>query len=371
NCQRAGFFHEDPAVLSITAESTSAASTSAAAAVAATTAAPVLGKRKRKKDVTAPPRALPHGRDPATPAPPASPSATAAPEDSALHNPPTPVKVGRTSRASKAEQKQKSKEKGPIDLDRQCGVLGDNGVACARSITCKIHPVSAKRAVVGRSAHYDLLYQEYQSKNRQESAMKAGAAASAYGSRGGAASYALAGVGPGATLSSLYGAGLLGPPQLQADGAAASGISGFFAGGLGLAHDQQHQQNNDPQNGPVLALHHHGHHHQRPHPGHDSLALHPHPHPHYLQHLHGGGSAAGGLEGGFGFGGVGVGGGAALLLPPPPTTAEEEADALLAIVRRHRPRPLSSRGLSPMPVDVLLRVLHARSLGSLFLRRRE
>jgi len=47
---------------------------------------------------------------------------------------------------------------GPIDLDKQCGVMTENGTVCTRSLTCKIHSVSAKRAVQGRSQDYDTLY---------------------------------------------------------------------------------------------------------------------------------------------------------------------------------------------------------------------
>lgn len=41
-----------------------------------------------------------------------------------------------------------------LDLDKQCGVIAENGVQCLRSITCKIHTVNAKRLVPGRSMQY-------------------------------------------------------------------------------------------------------------------------------------------------------------------------------------------------------------------------
>ena len=44
-----------------------------------------------------------------------------------------------------------------VDLDRQCGVLLENGMACPRSLTCKAHTMTAKRAVVGRSRPFDEL----------------------------------------------------------------------------------------------------------------------------------------------------------------------------------------------------------------------
>lgn len=52
----------------------------------------------------------------------------------------------------------KKKIKGPIDLDKQCGVMTENGQMCTRSLTCKIHSVSAKRAVQGRTQDYDTLF---------------------------------------------------------------------------------------------------------------------------------------------------------------------------------------------------------------------
>ncbi|KAJ3041437.1 hypothetical protein HDV00_009417 [Rhizophlyctis rosea] len=57
--------------------------------------------------------------------------------------------------------KVQGKAKAPLDLDKNCGVLLDNGLQCTRSITCKIHTVSAKRAVPGRSMQYDMLVSDY------------------------------------------------------------------------------------------------------------------------------------------------------------------------------------------------------------------
>lgn len=63
------------------------------------------------------------------------------------------------------------KPKGPVDVERQCGVNLPNGGQCARSLTCKSHSMGAKRAVPGRSLPYDMLLQAYQKKNqaRQQS----------------------------------------------------------------------------------------------------------------------------------------------------------------------------------------------------------
>jgi SAGA-associated factor 73 len=49
----------------------------------------------------------------------------------------------------------KGRAKGPVDLDRQCGVINDKGLPCSRSLTCKSHSMGAKRAVLGRSRNYD------------------------------------------------------------------------------------------------------------------------------------------------------------------------------------------------------------------------
>lgn len=58
------------------------------------------------------------------------------------------------------------KPKGPLDVEKQCGVPLPGGGFCARSLTCKTHSMGAKRAVPGRSAPYDLLLQQYQKRNQ-------------------------------------------------------------------------------------------------------------------------------------------------------------------------------------------------------------
>ncbi|KAI1971409.1 SAGA complex subunit Sgf73 [Ophidiomyces ophidiicola] len=58
------------------------------------------------------------------------------------------------------------KPKGPVDVEKQCGVILPNGGQCARSLTCKSHSMGAKRAVPGRSLPYDMLLQAYQKKNQ-------------------------------------------------------------------------------------------------------------------------------------------------------------------------------------------------------------
>ncbi|KAI8808355.1 SCA7, zinc-binding domain-containing protein [Cladochytrium replicatum] len=82
----------------------------------------------------------------------------------------------KTEKVPKAQKTDGGRKvKGPIDFDRQCGVLLETGLYCTRSITCKIHSMSSKRSVV-RSASYDALLQIYQSKNpaRPQKAKAAG-----------------------------------------------------------------------------------------------------------------------------------------------------------------------------------------------------
>jgi SAGA-associated factor 73 len=74
--------------------------------------------------------------------------------------------AGPKKKRKKDEPKAKpSRLKGPVDVERQCGVLMPNGQMCARSLTCKTHAMGLKRAVPGRSMRYDVLLANYQKKN--------------------------------------------------------------------------------------------------------------------------------------------------------------------------------------------------------------
>lgn len=59
----------------------------------------------------------------------------------------------------------KGRVKGPIDYDKQCGVINDKNLPCSRSLTCKSHSMGAKRAVQGRSRGYDELLLEWNRAN--------------------------------------------------------------------------------------------------------------------------------------------------------------------------------------------------------------
>ncbi|ORX70860.1 SCA7-domain-containing protein [Linderina pennispora] len=53
----------------------------------------------------------------------------------------------------KEEKKERelAKQRQPLDLDKQCGVVSEPGSApCSRSLTCKTHSMAMKRAVAGR-----------------------------------------------------------------------------------------------------------------------------------------------------------------------------------------------------------------------------
>ena len=75
-----------------------------------------------------------------------------------------PAGPGKKKKQSKP--KTVAKPKGPVDVEKQCGVPLPSGGYCARSLTCKTHSMGAKRAVLGRSAPYDLLLQQYQKRNQ-------------------------------------------------------------------------------------------------------------------------------------------------------------------------------------------------------------
>jgi SAGA-associated factor 73 len=64
-----------------------------------------------------------------------------------------------------SEQTRVLRPKAPVDIEKQCGVALPSGDQCARSLTCKRHGWSAKRAVPGRSAPFDQLLADRQREN--------------------------------------------------------------------------------------------------------------------------------------------------------------------------------------------------------------
>ncbi|CAK7263489.1 SAGA complex subunit Sgf73 [Sporothrix epigloea] len=88
-------------------------------------------------------------------------------------------KAGPKKKKKEEAKPKTAKPKGPVDVERQCGVILPNGQLCARSLTCKSHSMGAKRAVPGRSLPYDMLLAAYQKKNQakqQKAAIDASAA---------------------------------------------------------------------------------------------------------------------------------------------------------------------------------------------------
>ncbi|MCJ1359502.1 MAG: Dcp1p-Dcp2p decapping enzyme complex alpha subunit [Icmadophila ericetorum] len=75
-------------------------------------------------------------------------------------------KKKKTKKELEAAKPKAPKPKGPVDVEKQCGVALANGAFCARSLTCKSHSMGAKRAVPGRSLPYDMLLAAYQKKNQ-------------------------------------------------------------------------------------------------------------------------------------------------------------------------------------------------------------
>ena len=74
---------------------------------------------------------------------------------------PTPDDPSAPKKKKPATKVTKGRAKGPVDLDKQCGVINDKGLPCSRSLTCKSHSMGAKRAVLGRSKPYDELLLEW------------------------------------------------------------------------------------------------------------------------------------------------------------------------------------------------------------------
>ncbi|KAI9295648.1 SCA7-domain-containing protein [Neoconidiobolus thromboides FSU 785] len=74
-------------------------------------------------------------------------------------------KENKKKMGKQKKEKNKVKEKPVLDLDKHCGVLGANGQACMRLITCKAHTVVLKKAVFGRSKTYQELVALHQKNN--------------------------------------------------------------------------------------------------------------------------------------------------------------------------------------------------------------
>ncbi|KAF0451019.1 SCA7-domain-containing protein [Gigaspora margarita] len=77
----------------------------------------------------------------------------------------SPVKKQQIKKEKEKKTKLTKRNKGPIDLDRQCGVIEHTGTQCSRSLTCKSHSMALKRAVQGRSQPFNTLLSQYPKKS--------------------------------------------------------------------------------------------------------------------------------------------------------------------------------------------------------------
>ncbi|KAA1468827.1 SCA7-domain-containing protein [Dentipellis sp. KUC8613] len=78
---------------------------------------------------------------------------------------PTDPAAPKSKKAKPTPKVNKGRFKGPVDLDKQCGVINDKSLPCSRSLTCKSHSMGAKRAVQGRSKAYDELLLDWNRAN--------------------------------------------------------------------------------------------------------------------------------------------------------------------------------------------------------------
>ncbi|KAI9023309.1 SCA7, zinc-binding domain-containing protein [Hyaloraphidium curvatum] len=79
---------------------------------------------------------------------------------------PAPAAGGNSKKKKQPQPAVKKQPKGPIDFDKQCGVMS-GGEPCARSLACKVHSKADKRAVVGRSDTFQNLLERAQAENRK------------------------------------------------------------------------------------------------------------------------------------------------------------------------------------------------------------
>lgn len=89
-----------------------------------------------------------------------------------VKNKPGRKKKDKSAEIAALKEKRLQEKNKPVDVEKQCGVPLANGQLCARSLTCKSHSMGAKRAVMGRSASYDVLLAQYQRRNQVKMASK-------------------------------------------------------------------------------------------------------------------------------------------------------------------------------------------------------
>jgi hypothetical protein len=73
-----------------------------------------------------------------------------------------PLSASSPKERSKVERNCLPVKEREYDPDKHCGVWnGENSRPCTRSLTCPLHPLSMKRAVSGRSKHFDKLLADH------------------------------------------------------------------------------------------------------------------------------------------------------------------------------------------------------------------
>ncbi|GAA6017191.1 hypothetical protein JCM11491_001847 [Sporobolomyces phaffii] len=110
-----------------------------------------------------------HFNNSATNSPDPAASNSPVPSLASAHTPssaPVPGSTTTTTAPSASAAAIDKKNKRTVDPDRQCGVINERGLPCQRSLTCKTHNMTAKRAVPHRSQPFDSLLLEWQKASR-------------------------------------------------------------------------------------------------------------------------------------------------------------------------------------------------------------
>lgn len=81
--------------------------------------------------------------------------------DSPIEVPKHVEKVNKSKKNKRSKGKNRSARNIEYDPDKHCGVLIDENRRCLRSLTCKTHLISLRRAVEGRSKEFDKLLADH------------------------------------------------------------------------------------------------------------------------------------------------------------------------------------------------------------------
>lgn len=133
------------------------------------------------------------------------------------------------------------KNKRVVDPDRQCGVINERGLPCQRSLTCKTHNMTAKRAVPHRSQPFDSLLLEWQKASRLGKEREALSKGLRDGGIGGT------GVGPGGLPQGVAN-GMQGQMQIGGVPGGDESMSGGAGGGGGPASGKKEKRKKNANN---------------------------------------------------------------------------------------------------------------------------